>query len=63
MMARELAEAQGWNSIIVVSWRYHLPRARRIFEQCFTSPTRSVVMRDVPRDYPFSVARWQYIYL
>lgn len=63
LMARELAEAQGWNSIIVVSWRYHLPRARKIFNECFASPTRSVVMRDVPRSYPFSVAQWQYTYL
>lgn len=63
VMARELAEAQGWNSIIVVSWRYHLPRARKIFNECFASPTRSVVMRDVPRNYPFSVAQWQYTYL
>nr|WP_231751005.1 YdcF family protein [Mycobacterium sp. NAZ190054] len=63
MMARQLADAHGWQRVIVVSWRYHLPRARRIFEQCFTSPTRSVIMRDVPRDYPFSVAQWQYTYL
>jgi uncharacterized SAM-binding protein YcdF (DUF218 family) len=63
MMARELAEKNDWHKVIVVSWRYHLPRARKIFEQCFTSPTRSVVMRDVPRHYPFSVAQWQYTYL
>ncbi|ADU00670.1 YdcF family protein [Mycolicibacterium gilvum] len=63
LMARALAEARDWNSIIVVSWRYHLPRARKIFNECFASPTRSVVMRDVPRDYPFSVAKWQYTYL
>ena len=63
MMARTLAEARGWQSIIVISWRYHLPRTRRIFDQCFTSPTRTVVARDVPRAYPFSVAQWQYTYL
>ena len=45
LMARTLAETRGWHSIIVVSWRYHLPRARRIFDLCFTSPTRTVVMR------------------
>ncbi|CAN3127784.1 YdcF family protein [Mycobacterium sp. smrl_JER01] len=63
MMTRELADLHGWQTVIVVSWRYHLPRARRIFDQCFTSPTRSVIMRDVPRDYRFSVAQWQYTYL
>ena len=44
-------------------WRDHLPRARKIFEQCFATPERSVIMRDVPRRYPFSVAQWQYTYL
>lgn len=63
MMARKLAEKYGWHSIIVVSWRYHLPRARRIFDQCFSAPGRSVIMRDVPRSYPFSVALWQFTYL
>ena len=63
LMARTLAETRGWHSIIVVSWRYHIPRARRIFELCFTSPARTVIMRDVPRTYPFSVAEWQYTYL
>lgn len=63
LMARELAEARGWHTIIVVSWRYHLPRARRIFDQCFVTPGRSVIMRDVPREYPFSMVKWQYIFL
>jgi len=63
LMARTLAESRGWHSIIVISWRYHLPRARRIFDLCFTSPTRTVIMRDVPRAYPFSVADWQYTFL
>lgn len=63
IMARELAEKYDWHSIIVVSWRYHLPRARKIFDQCFATPTRHVIMRDVPRHYPFSVAQWQYTYL
>lgn len=63
IMSRELAEQYGWKSILVVSWRYHLPRARKIFDQCFTSPSRSAVFRDVPRQYAFSVAQWQYTYL
>lgn len=63
LMTRVLAEQRGWQSVIVISWRYHLPRARRIFDVCFAPPDRTVVMRDVPRSYPFSVARWQYTYL
>jgi uncharacterized SAM-binding protein YcdF (DUF218 family) len=63
LMTRHLADKYGWKSVIVVSWRFHLPRARYIFDQCFTSPDRSVIMRDVPRTYPFSVANWQYQYL
>lgn len=63
IMAREFAEDRGWTHVIVISWRYHLPRIRMIFDQCFDSPTRMATMRDVPRDYPFSVAKWQYTYL
>lgn len=63
MMTRRLADERGWRSVIVVSWRYHLPRARKIFDECFVTPGRSVIMRDVPRRYPFSVAQWQYTYL
>lgn len=63
MMTRRLADERGWRSVIVVSWRYHLPRARKIFEECFVTPGDSVIMRDVPRSYPYSVARWQYTYL
>ena len=63
LMTRALAEQRGWRSVIVISWRYHLPRARRIFDGCFGAPDRSVIMRDVPRTYRFSVAQWQYTFL
>ncbi|TRW80475.1 YdcF family protein [Mycolicibacterium sp. 018/SC-01/001] len=63
LMTRALAEQRGWRSVIVISWRYHLPRARRIFDVCFASPGRTVIMRDVPRQYRFSVAEWQYTFL
>ncbi|MDA2895454.1 YdcF family protein [Mycolicibacterium sp. BiH015] len=63
LMTRELADRFGWNTVIVISWRYHLPRARKIFDECFSSATRHVIMRDVPRVYLFSVAEWQYTYL
>lgn len=63
IFTRKFADQRGWRSVIVVSWRYHLPRARKIFDECFVTPGRSVIMRDVPRAYPFSVAQWQYTYL
>lgn len=63
IMTRHLAEKYDWKSVIVISWRFHLPRARYIFNQCFTSADRTVIMSDVPRTYPFSVAQWQYQFL
>jgi len=60
LLTRDLAAQHGWTSVMVISWRYHLPRARYIFSQCFDG---EIVMRPVPRDYDFSVAHWEYIYL
>ncbi|ELB87504.1 hypothetical protein Rwratislav_39420 [Rhodococcus wratislaviensis IFP 2016] len=57
---RELAEKNGWNRVLVISWRFHLPRARYIFSQCFDG---EIVMRPVPRDYNYSLAEWEYTYL
>ncbi|WP_328799516.1 YdcF family protein [Rhodococcus sp. T7] len=57
---RDLAERNGWSSILVITWRYHLPRARYIFSQCFDG---EIVMHPVPRDYNFSLAEWEYAYL
>ena len=30
-----LARARGWHSVVVVSSRYHITRARMLFERCF----------------------------
>lgn len=57
MEVRRLAAQRGWQSVIVVSWRYHLVRARDIFGQCFDGAT---VMRGVPREYPSSPLFWTY---
>lgn len=57
---RELAAEHGWTSVLVISWRYHLPRARYIFSQCFSG---EVLARPVPRDYDFGPAEWEYNYL
>jgi uncharacterized SAM-binding protein YcdF (DUF218 family) len=60
MFTRDLAQRNGWRSILVVSWRFHLPRARYIFSQCFDG---RILARDVPRRYDFSLAEWEYTYL
>lgn len=55
MFVQRLAQQRGWHSVIVISWRYHLVRARYIFGQCFDG---DVVMRSVPRDYGRSAGAW-----
>jgi uncharacterized SAM-binding protein YcdF (DUF218 family) len=45
--------------VIVVSWNYHMVRARYIFGQCFAG---TVTMRPVPRSYDYSAARWAETY-
>lgn len=62
-MVRRLATQRSWHKVIVVSWRYHLPRARLVFRQCFSDDSEAVVMRAVPRRYEFSFARWEFIYV
>jgi uncharacterized SAM-binding protein YcdF (DUF218 family) len=61
-MVHQLAAQRSWTKIIVVTWRYHLPRARLIFQQCFSRNSDAVVMEAVPRRYDYSPARWQFIY-
>jgi uncharacterized SAM-binding protein YcdF (DUF218 family) len=34
-LAAELARERGWNSLVVVTSRFHLFRARTLFERCF----------------------------
>ena len=60
ILTRDLADQNGWESVLVISWRYHLPRARYIFSQCFDG---RIFVRDVPRRYDFSLAEWEYTYL
>jgi uncharacterized SAM-binding protein YcdF (DUF218 family) len=62
VMTQRLATKRSWNKVIVVTWNYHLPRARLIFRQCFSNDPQSVVMRAVPRRYDFSPARWEFVY-
>jgi uncharacterized SAM-binding protein YcdF (DUF218 family) len=63
LQARALAAERHWARIVVVSWRYHLPRARLIFSQCFSHRPETVIMRAVPRAAPMSLAELDYISL
>lgn len=62
ILMRRLADQHGWSNIMVVSWRYHLPRARLIFRQCFSAEPGSAVMVAVPRRYRFSVLGWELVF-
>jgi uncharacterized SAM-binding protein YcdF (DUF218 family) len=37
-----LARARGWRSLVVVTSRYHLTRARLLFRRCFDGPVGAV---------------------
>jgi uncharacterized SAM-binding protein YcdF (DUF218 family) len=56
-----LAKQHNWTHVIVVSWNYHMVRARYIFHQCFSG---DVTMRAVPRTYDYTPLGWamQYAY-
>jgi uncharacterized SAM-binding protein YcdF (DUF218 family) len=59
---RRLADQRSWSKIIVVSWRYHLPRARLVFQQCFSDQPDAAVMVDVPRRYRYSLLGWEFVF-
>lgn len=59
MMVDDLARQRRWNSVIVVSWEFHLPRAQYIFDQCFGGTT---IMRAMPRNYGRPMWRWAYTF-
>jgi uncharacterized SAM-binding protein YcdF (DUF218 family) len=63
IMTRRLAGERHWKNILVVSWRYHLPRARLIFNQCLSAMGVSIAAKAVPRHYVLPVWYWQYLYL
>ena len=57
-----LAQQRGWTKIIVTSWRYHLPRARLVFDQCYSDVPGAAVVLAVPRSYHLSFVHWELIY-
>ncbi|MEO9326890.1 YdcF family protein [Gordonia aurantiaca] len=59
MFVRDMARRHGWQSVIVVTWSYHLVRARYIFGQCFDG---DVIMHAVPRDYSPNPVLWGAVY-
>ena len=61
-MMRRLATEKSWHKVIVVTWNYHIPRARMVFRQCFSHEPNDVVMQAVPRSYGYSPAKWELIY-
>jgi uncharacterized SAM-binding protein YcdF (DUF218 family) len=63
ILTRRLAAERGWTKVIVVTWRYHLPRARFVFSKCLSWPSDKLVMRAVPREYRMSLGYWEYVYL
>lgn len=62
MMTRRAAARRHWSSILLVTWRYHLPRARLLFDQCLADIGVSVGAKAVPRQYVLPVWYWQYLY-
>jgi uncharacterized SAM-binding protein YcdF (DUF218 family) len=62
IMMGKLASDRSWTKIIVVTWQYHVPRARLIFRQCFSDEPGATVMRGVPRRYEFSLVTWASVY-
>jgi uncharacterized SAM-binding protein YcdF (DUF218 family) len=61
-MTRRLANERGWSKVIVVSWRYHLPRAKVVFDRCISGEPDSIVMQAVPRRYNLSFVLWESVY-
>ncbi len=63
MMTRQLAAERHWKKILIVSWRYHLPRARLLFDQCLSAMEIAISAKSVPRHYVLPLWYWQYVYL
>jgi uncharacterized SAM-binding protein YcdF (DUF218 family) len=63
MMTRDIGRDEGWTNIAVVTWRFHLPRARIIFEECYSADSDRIRMHAVPIVYNLPIAFWEYIYL
>jgi len=63
IMTRRLVRERHWHKILIVTWRYHIPRARLVFDQCLSGQGVSVAAKGTPRQYVLPFWYWQYIYL
>jgi uncharacterized SAM-binding protein YcdF (DUF218 family) len=59
MFVQRAAAQQHWKHVIVISWNFHMVRARYIFHQCFDG---TVTMRPAPYVFPYGLAQWTYLY-
>lgn len=59
MFTQRLAKQRHWKHIIVISWNFHMVRARYIFGQCFDG---TVTMIPVPRRYDYGLSQWAFTY-
>ena len=55
-LAARLAREHGWDSLVVVTTRFHLFRARRLFERCFDGELAFVGSRNSRLGLPLSIA-------
>jgi uncharacterized SAM-binding protein YcdF (DUF218 family) len=62
IMTRRSAARRHWSSILLVTWRYHMPRARLLFDKCLADMGVSVSAKAVPRQYVLPIWYWQYLY-
>jgi uncharacterized SAM-binding protein YcdF (DUF218 family) len=63
IMTRRLVRERHWHKILIVTWRFHLPRARLVFHQCLSGEEVSIAAKGTPRQYVLPFWYWQYIYL
>ena len=54
-----MARGRGWNRVVVVTSRYHLRRARMLFERCLHRRPQVVAARTTPLDY-VEVVPWEW---
>lgn len=59
---RRFAQDYGWSSVAVVTWRYHLPRARLVFHRCLDDRDVRLTAVAAPHDYRLSVVTWEYLF-
>lgn len=56
---RRLATEQGWRTVIVVTFRPHISRARYTLEQCFDG---ELIMAESPAELSLTYWMWSYLY-